>query len=104
MIKAVTKKEKVIKIPGIIPAINKSPIETSAATTHNIIALLAGTMIPSAADTAWLAAAYSTLYPLATIAGIRIEPIAAVVADPEPEMAAKNMEVTMATIANPPVK
>tara|TARA_E500000318_G_scaffold95458_1_gene95260 strand:- start:847 stop:1092 length:246 start_codon:yes stop_codon:yes gene_type:complete len=37
------------------------------------------------------------------MAGIRIEPIAAVVAAPDPEMAAKNSEVTMATIAKPPV-
>ena len=40
---------------------------------------------------------------MAIIAGIRIAPMAAVVAAPEPEMAAKNSEVTMATMASPPV-
>ena len=38
-----------------------------------------------------------------TIAGIRIDPKAAVVATPEPEMAAKNMDVTTTTIPKPPV-
>ena len=36
-------------------------------------------------------------YPCATMAGIRMEPMAATVAVPEPEMAAKNRAATTAT-------
>ena len=42
-------------------------------------------------------------YPALTIAGIRMDPSAATVAGPEPEIAAKKQQVTTPTIAKPPV-
>jgi len=42
-------------------------------------------------------------YPFLTIAGIIIEPIAATVAGPDPEIAAKNAQAITVTVASPPV-
>ena len=61
-------------------------------------------MTPMAPATDISAAAKGLLYPAFTISGIMMPPMAATVAGPEPEMAAKSMQVRMATMASPPVK
>ena len=57
---------------------------------------------PISPPAACIAEEKPTSYFLLTIAGIIIAPIAAVVAAPDPDIAAKKHEVITQTIANPP--
>src|SRR5438270_14049937 len=61
-----------------------------------------GMMTASVADEESTAAENSLLYPLLFIAGMRIEPSAAASATADPEISAKNIEVTMVTWARAP--
>src|SRR5438093_13576666 len=61
-----------------------------------------GMMPASVADEESTAAENSLLYPLLFIAGMRIDPSAAASATADPEISAKNIEVTMVTCASAP--
>src|SRR5205823_12482397 len=61
-----------------------------------------GMMTASVADEESTAAENSLLYPLLFIAGMRVEPSAAASATADPEISAKNIEVTMVTCASAP--
>src|SRR2546430_4423275 len=61
-----------------------------------------GMMTASVAEEESTAAENSLLYPLLFIAGMRIEPSAAASATADPEISAKNIEVTMVTCASAP--
>src|SRR5690606_19291317 len=61
-----------------------------------------GMMAPSSPDEAAIDAANERGYPFFSISGISTEPIAAVVAEEEPETVANNMEVSTATAPRPP--
>ena len=64
--------------------------------------MLGGIITPSSAEEAIVAAAKFLSYLFFNISGIIIAPTAAAVAALEPEIAAKNAQVTTATIASPP--
>src|SRR5438270_3074124 len=61
-----------------------------------------GMMTASVADEESTAAENSLLYPLLFMAGMRIDPSAAASATADPEISAKNIEVTMVTWASAP--
>jgi len=65
--------------------------------------ILGGMIIPSSAATAVTEPAKALSYFLSSMAGIRIDPIAAVVAELDPDTAAKIIQEIMVTIATPPV-
>src|SRR5690625_661776 len=93
-----------MSIPGIIPARNRPPIETPPITPYIIKGILGGIITPIEPADAVTAAAKPVSYFLFSIDGIIIDPIAATVAGPEPDIAAKNMLAKTVTIANPPTK
>jgi hypothetical protein len=64
---------------------------------------LGGMMAPRRPEEAVTAAPNTGSYPFLFIPGIMMLPIAAVVAVAEPEIAPKNMEAAMVTIASPPL-
>ncbi len=90
-------------MPGNIPAINKAPIETPPTTPYTTITILGGISIPNAPPDAATADEKPFPYPLSIIAGIITEPIAATVAGPDPEIAAKKAQAAIVTVANPPI-
>jgi hypothetical protein len=96
-------KDKPIIIPGIIPARNRLPIETLPITPYKTNGILGGIMTPIAPAEAVNAAANPLPYFSLSIAGIINDPIAATVAGPDPEIAAKNIQVSTVTIAKPPI-
>ena len=65
--------------------------------------ILGGIIIPSSADTAVIAPAYPLEYRYSTIAGIKIIPSAAVVAELDQDKDAKIIAEIIVTIATPPV-
>jgi hypothetical protein len=65
--------------------------------------MLGGIITPKDPAEAVIDAANPSLYPCSFISGIIKDPIAETVAGPEPEIAAKNIQLTVVTIANPPV-
>ena len=67
-----------------------------------IIGIEGGMRIPKDPAEAVSAPAKCLSYPLLTIAGTIIDPIAATVAGEDPEMAAKNIHERTVTIPNPP--
>ena len=85
-----------IRIPGTIPAINISAIDTPVMDAYTTKAILGGITIATELDVAIKAVENST------IAGIRTAPRAATVAGPEPEIAPKKQETITHTIAMPP--
>ena len=64
--------------------------------------ILGGITVPREPDIAERALENPASYPWATMAGIRMDPMAATVAVPDPEMAAKNKAATTATYPSPP--
>ena len=64
---------------------------------------LGGMTTPIVPDAAIRAAEKSKSYPFRLRSGNRADPTAAVVAAPDPEMAAMNMEATVETIESPPL-
>src|SRR5690625_315164 len=90
-------------MPGIIPAKNMDPIETVPTTPYITNGILGGINTPMEPAEAAIAAAKPLLYFCSFIEGIINDPIAATVAGPDPEIAAKNILASTVTIANPPV-
>lgn len=66
--------------------------------------ILGGMMVPMVPAVATREAEYARSYPASSISGIIIRPIAATVAEPVPEIAAKIMQATMETMPRPPVR
>ena len=91
-----------IKIPGTIPAINRSPTFSPVMDAYTTYAILGGMTIAIELAAAMSAIANGALNPASTIAGIRIAPSAATVAGPEPEIAPKKHATMTQTIAIPP--
>src|SRR5699024_5587707 len=90
------------RIPGIIPARNMEPIDTVPTTPYITKGILGGINTPIEPAEAVIAAANPLSYFFSFIEGIIKEPIAATVAGPEPEIAAKNILANTVTIAKPP--
>ena len=89
-------------MPGTIPLMNRSPMETCAEMPYTTKGLLGGIMTPTQPAAATRAAEKYLSYTRSTIAGMVSAPMAATVAGPEPEIAPKNMQVTMAVRPIPP--
>src|SRR5699024_6676905 len=87
---------------GIMPARNMLPTETPPITPYKTNGILGGMMTPIDPAEAATADAKPPSYLRAIIAGIIKPPIAATVAGPDPEIAAKNIQATMLTMLNPP--
>ena len=92
-----------MRIPGTIPAMNMSPIETPVMEAYTTKAILGGmTMAMELAVAINAVANGAEKPPLSTIAGIRTAPNAATVAGPEPEIAPKKQATIIHTFAIPP--
>ena len=81
-----------------------SPTETLAAIQKSIIGTLGGMIMPMLEPLATVAAAKFLSYPLFSMPGMSTAPTAAQTAAQEPQIAAKNMEASIATSANPPLR
>src|SRR5699024_9028945 len=92
-----------MKMPGKIPAKNKLPIDTFAINAYTIIGIEGGIILPSSPELATVAAAKLLGYPFFSIAGISVVPTAAVVAEEEPDIVAKIMDVRTAAAPRPPL-
>src|SRR5690606_25258333 len=86
-----------------MPARNMLPTETPPITPYKTNGILGGMITPMDPAEAATAEAKPPSYLRATIAGIIKPPIAATVAGPDPEIAAKNIQATIVTMLNPPV-
>ena len=93
-----------IRIPGTIPAINISAMDTPVMEAYTTNAILGGMTIAMELEVAISAVENGALKPpLSTIAGTRTAPRAATVAGPEPEIAPKKQATITHTIAIPPL-
>ncbi len=97
-------REKPIRIPGKMPAINILPTDTFAIKAKMIIGILGGMITPMEPPAATMEAAKFLSYPLSFIEGIRTEPTAAVSAAAEPETPAKSILESIDVIPRPPLK
>src|SRR5699024_6203205 len=79
-----------------------APIETVPTTPYMTNGILGGISTPIEPAEAVIAAANPLLYLFSLMEGIINDPIAATVAGPEPDIAAKNMLANTVTIARPP--
>ncbi|MPN36647.1 hypothetical protein SDC9_184157 [bioreactor metagenome] len=95
--------ENPIMMPGSIPAIKSSPTEAPETTPYMTKGIDGGIITPIEPAAAVSAAAKSSSYIFAFMAGIMNDPIAETVAGPEPDIAAKNMQAVTVTIASPPM-
>ena len=94
-----------MRIPGTIPAMNMSPIETPVMEAYTTKAILGGmTMAMELAVAINAVENGAEKPPLSTIAGIRTAPNAATVAGPEPEIAPKKQATMIHTFAMPPLQ
>ena len=92
-----------IRIPGTIPAVNISAMETPVMDAYTTNAILGGMTIAIELDVAINAVENGAENPpCSTIAGIRTAPRAATVAGPEPEIAPKKHATITHTMAIPP--
>lgn len=89
-------------MPGITPAINNLTIEVSAITAYMIIGMLGGMIMAEVAEADVTAAEKFRGYPFFLMAGMRMLPRAAASATADPDISAKNIEVTIFTMASPP--
>ena len=92
-----------MSIPGINPALNIAVTDAPVATPKITIGIDGGIITPIEPAVATKAKVNFFEYPCRIISGMTIVPIAATVAGPEPETAAKNIQTITVTIANPPV-
>ena len=81
---------------------NRSLIDVPVATPYWISPILGGMITPNSAEDATVAPAKSLSYLCFNISGIMIVPTAAAVAALDPDIAAKNAQVMIATMASPP--
>ena len=93
-----------IRIPGTIPAVNISAIETPVMDAYTTNAILGGmTMAMELAVAIKAAENGAEKPPCSIMAGIRTAPSAATVAGPEPEIAPKKQATITHTMAMPPL-
>ena len=93
-----------IRIPGTIPAMNISAIDTPVIEAYTTNAILGGMTMAMELDVAIRAVENGALKPpRSTIAGIRTAPSAATVAGPDPEIAPKKQATITHTMAMPPL-
>jgi len=78
-------------------------IEVLVETPYTTMGILGGIITPMLPAVAISARVKLLLYPFCSIVGMTIEPIAATVAGPDPDTAAKNIQSTTVTVARPPV-
>ena len=99
------KNASAMMMPGTMPAMKSREIEilpNSAATTAKMMnAIDGGTTMPIEPEAATRETACFFWYPLRTSAGMRIAPIAATVAGPDPEIAEKKNAEMIVTAARP---
>ena len=76
-----------IRMPGMIPARNRAPVETPVAREYRTKGMDGGMITPRPPATEIRPADHTLSYPRLTMKGMHIAPTAAVVAGPEPEMA-----------------
>lgn len=96
-INTITQSDSATSMPGIIPDINRSPIDTPVIMPYTTKEILGGIIVPREPEIADSAPEKDLSYPSAIIAGIRIEPTAATVAVPEPDIAAKKRATIIIT-------
>jgi hypothetical protein len=89
--------------PGKKPFLNNLVTLCSAITAYRTMGTDGGMTTPIHPPEAIKAAARSTSYPLFSSSGSIDVPTAAVVAAPEPDIAAKNMDANTETADNPPL-
>src|SRR5699024_462007 len=87
-----------------IPPKKSLPIETFVRDPYRINKTLGGIIGPTTDAEAVSTTLKSVLYPFCSIAGIIVEPIAAVSAAPEPDIPAIIILAKIFTCANPPLK
>lgn len=80
-----------------------APTEIPPVTAKTIIGMDGGIMSASTNKQATRAVAWPGGYPSRTMRGIMIDPMAAVAAEDEPEIAPKSAQVTMVTAPSPPL-
>ncbi len=85
-----------------MPARNRRPRETSAATAYRIIVIDGGNKIPSVPPAAIMPAAKPGEYPRLRISGMPALPIAEHVAGLDPAIAANSAQVKTLAIPRPP--
>ena len=90
--------------PGITPARNILPTDTSVADAYTTITIDGGINIPNVPAFAITPAANSFEYPTCLIPAITIVPIATTVAGDDPDKAANSMQAKTPAIASPPGK
>ena len=95
---------KPARSPGITPARNIRPTETSTDAAYTTITIDGGIRIPNVPALHMIPAANSFEYPTWTIPPMTIVPIATTVAGEEPDNAANNMHAKTPAIAKPPGK
>ena len=91
------------KMPGTMPPVNPSLIEVPAIKQYSTMGTLGGIITPMQEAAATVAAEKGAEYFFCSIPGIKIAPTAAQVAAAEPQMAPKNSDTTIATMASPPL-
>jgi hypothetical protein len=89
-------------IPGIIPAINRSPTEHPAVEANTIIVILGGIIIAKEEAEQTVPAAKCFGYPFFSNMGYVIPPIAQTVAGDDPDSAPKTRHATTVAVAVPP--
>ncbi len=92
------------RIPGNTPPANSAPMEVFVIAPYRMSAMDGGTMIAVEPPAAISAAEKDRSYPSRAMEGMRIAPIAAASAGPEPEIPPKKTQAEMATIARAPVR
>ena len=90
--------------PGPYPPKNNVPTELSVVAAYITIGMLGGIIIPRQPAAHIKPYVKLLLYPALSIEGATITPIAATVANAEPDIAEKKVHVTIVAIAKPPVK
>ena len=80
-----------------------APTEIPPVTANTIIGMEGGIISARTEEQATSAVAWPGGYPSRTMRGIMIEPMAAMAADDEPEIAPNSAQVTMVTAPSPPL-
>ena len=100
--KTVNDRSAAIRMPGKIPAINRSPMEVSVMTPYKIMAMLGGIKIPRVPPAAVTPKARRRSYPCRTISGTAIAPIVAAVTGLDPQTAENPVQAKIVPTASDP--
>ena len=91
-------------MPGMTPAKNIRPTDTSTDAAYTTMTIDGGMRIPSVPALAMMPAAKSLEYPIWRMPAIAIVPMATTVAGEEPDKAANSMQAKTEDMARPPRK